>query len=110
MANPVRKIHVYKDSDGEFRVYPPVMLVSGKSSALDDVVVVNHTDEDAIWLVPAGPFHATNASVEPAPKGHGKSNAKTALNTDVSTSYVVYMLQSGKKAKGNSDPVIIVET
>jgi hypothetical protein len=106
------KVHVYQDSDGEFRVFPPVVVLTGRAAAnTDDLTVVNHTGEDLIWNVPAGPFDPANSHAETVGKGGGKSAApQNARQADVATPYVIFMLQSGKKATGNSDPVIIVET
>jgi hypothetical protein len=106
-----QKVHIYKDSDGEFRVYPPVVVLGGDANAslTDDLTLVNHTEEDLLWYVPPGPFDAANPHSEPVKKGGKSASAKNALKVDVATTYAVFMIQSGKKAKGNSDPVIIVE-
>ena len=93
-------VHVFQDSDGEFRVYPPVLIVKKAKS----VKLVNHASEGLSWIVPAGPFGGILAE---AVNSKQSSGDKTTVN-DGATSYMVLM-QSGKKAKGNSDPIIIIE-
>lgn len=114
MAGKGYKIHVYQDSDGEFRVHPPVIEVNadGGGGNKDNVTFVNYTSEDLVYVM--GP-NVLSASIETgsAPKNGGKSVAKDvhsgASGNSRLFSYQVIMTQSGKKAKGNSDPVIIIE-
>lgn len=110
MANKRHRIHVYKDSDGESRVFPAVLVIQGNGNAAntDEVELINHTDEDLFWTVPAGVFDVV-AHNEPISKGMASAAAKKARAASVAANYVVYMLGSGKKAKGNSDPVLIIE-
>jgi hypothetical protein len=110
MADKKHFIHVY-ESEGEFRVHPPVLVVDG-AGPRDDVQLVNHTTDDAVWYVGAAILDANPVATNVA-KGGGKSGFKkvhsqTAGNAKLAT-YQVFMIQSGKKAKGNSDPVIIIE-
>lgn len=74
----------------------------------DEVELFNHTDEDLFWTVPAGVFDTT-AHNEPIAKGMPSAAAKKARGVNFSANYVVYMVGSSKKAKGNSDPVLIIE-
>ncbi len=48
MAHEVKKAYVYRDSDGDFRVFPPVVVLGpGKQGADPDrFQLVNTTDED----------------------------------------------------------------
>ena len=114
MANANHKAHVFLDSDGEFRVYPPVIVADAANGAgnRDDIEFVNHTDEDMVFFVEAAVFSAA-PDAGTAPKHGGKSGAKKVHSSGAGQSvlhtYQVFMVQSGKKAKGNSDPVIIVE-
>jgi len=113
MAGANHKIHVYQDSDGEFRVYPPVIVVDADGgSNQDDVTFVNNTGEDLVYVM--GPNVLSNAiETGSAAKHGGKSATKKVHSTSKGDSrlfiYRVIMVQSGKKAKGNSDPVIIIE-
>lgn len=111
MANQKHKIHVYKDSDGEFRVFPPVLVMQGspRRANTDEVELINHTDEDLFWTVPAGVFDPAAGHAEKIDKGLTSAAAKKARNASVAANYVVFMTGSGKKAKGNSDPVLIIE-
>ena len=100
-------VHVYKDSDGEFRVHPPLVILQTGAGG-DKLEVSNHTEEDLFWSAPVGAFDANH----PHGNGVGKRQKKLSQNGAAAAGsypYVVYMLQSGKKAKGNSDPMIIVE-
>lgn len=114
MAGVNHKIHVYQDSDGEFRVYPPVLLVDAANGAgnRDDVEFVNHTAEDMVFFAGPGVFAAT-AEGAPAAKNGGKSGAKKSHSSGAGQTklhtYQVFMVQSGKKAKGNSDPILIID-
>ena len=109
MAKKVR-VHVY-ESDSEFRVFPPVIELDA-SGPKDDLDFVNHTAEDMVCYFDAGLLGA-GAISEAVGKQGGKSGIKKphsqgAGNLKIAK-YQVFMVQSGKKAKGNSDPVIIIE-
>ena len=114
MANANHKIHVYQDSDGEFRVYPPVIVVDAANGAgnRDDVEFVNHTTEDMVYFAGPGVFSAAPEGA-PAAKNGGKSGAKKSHSSGAGQTklhtYQAFIVQSGKKAKGNSDPVLIVD-
>ena len=105
-------VHVYKDSDGEFRVYPPVITLRlkdpGNANKPDELNIVNHTDEGIVWAAPVGAFDPADPYGEAIGKNKPKKS-KTAINAAGLYPFTVFMLQSGKKAKGNSDPMIIVE-
>jgi hypothetical protein len=100
-----RKVQVF-DRGGEYFADPPVIDVAGSES----VRIINHTDEELLWRVsdPA-PFGAAVSEVIPKKSG---STARSPVNTPGLVGVFAYQLiglSSGKKAKGNSDPVIIVE-
>jgi len=120
MAHEVKKAYVYKDSDDEFRVFPPVIVLGAGAPGNnpDKFQLINTTDEDLIWHVGPGAFNAggpTNEGVDKKKPPQGGGNPKPGKGAeyapveDGSYSYVVIMLGSGKKAKGNSDPVIIID-
>jgi len=103
MAKKVR-VYVYKKTEGidEYRVFPGVVVLEKN----DDLELVNVSGNVAIWRMPAGPF--SNLPVtESVPNKHGKTK-KVLANADAQA--VEYeVLVNGKKAKGNSDPVIIID-
>ena len=103
------KVHIYESSDGEYRVHPPLVELNG--AATEQLVVKNNTNDDLVFFIGPKAVHATEAvgkAIEAGKKitlnavsqGAGNSNAYT---------YQVIAPKSAKKAKGNSDPVIIVE-
>ena len=98
-------VRVYKTSDGEFHVFPPVVALK---QGVDNLNVINSSDEDLAWNAPAGAFNNTDPDGDFVGKGKSKKGANKAA-TKGAYSYAVFMLGSGKKAKGNSDPMIIVE-
>lgn len=108
MAN--KRVHIL-ERDGEFLVLPTMI----EMTTADNLRIVNQTQEDLIWIVsPAatGPFgNAQVADVVKAKGGplHIPKAASNAAALGV-YEYQIIMLKSGKKAKGNSDPVIIIDT
>jgi hypothetical protein len=103
-----KKVHV-TESDGEYRVHPPLVELDG--AAGDQMVIKNNTDDDLVIYVGAKVFHATDPVAKPIEAG--KKVTLTAVTQGAGNSnaysYQVIAPKSGKKAKGNSDPVIIVE-
>jgi hypothetical protein len=112
--NQQKKVHVYVDSEGEFRVWPPVIELDAAKGAgnRDDLEFVNHTGEDIVVTLPAGVV-APAPDVSNVVKNGGKSGRKKAHSNGAGTlrvhNYEVLMAASGKRAKGNSDPSIIIE-
>lgn len=105
------KVNVF-ERGGEYVADPPILEASNN----DTVRIINHTDEDLIWRVnDTTVFQGGAAVLELVGKrtgaGPGKTDpAKTVANTAfVAVSYQLIGVNTGKKAKGNSDPVIIVE-
>jgi hypothetical protein len=103
MAN----VWVYKDSDDEYRVYPPVVVLRKN----DDLEIGNTTDEDLEWSTSQDALNPASGKV-----GSGKKEkagkARDQKKKYSAYSYTVTMtltIGTKKKAKGNSDPVIIIE-
>ena len=106
-----KRVNVF-ERGGEYVVDTPILEVGGA----DTVRIINHTDEDLIWRVNDNTvFTGGNPVLETVPKrgnGPGSSAAKNVVNTAnffVAVSYQLIGVNTGKKAKGNSDPVLIVE-
>ena len=97
------RAYVYKQ-DGIFdsyRVFPPVVIL-GKN---DEFELVNVTDKDADLKIPAGPF---GEPISETVKKNGKhSTPKKPKDGLFVVEYEVKV--DGKKAEGNSDPVIIID-
>jgi hypothetical protein len=103
MAKKVR-VYVYKETKliDEYRVYPGIVVLEKN----DELELVNVSGADATWQVPAGVFSdlPVNESVR---NKHGKT--KTVL-ADADAQAVEYVVEvNGKRAHGNSDPVIIID-
>jgi len=103
-----KKVHIY-ESDGEYRVHPPLVELDG--SVPDTLVVKNNTTDDLVFYVGPKVFHATDPVARPLEAGKKvtlTAQSQGANNSNAFT-YQVMVPKSGKKAKGNSDPVIIIE-
>lgn len=113
MAN--QNLHVYVvDVDGELRVIPPITKADGSGNAgnRDKLVLHNNTTEDFVFCFGPRSVHAANPTfINVAPGGTSaptevitKGNGNAELFTYQAVAY-----KSGKKAKGNSDPILIIE-
>jgi hypothetical protein len=101
---PKKRAYVYKETKGidEYRVYPGVVILDNASDTFE---LVNLSGDPADLQVPAGVFDggAVNQSI-----GNGNvSGDKTPLGGRRAAEYKVEV--RGKRAKGNSDPVIIID-
>jgi hypothetical protein len=100
-----KKVHIIARGD-EFIVDPPAVELDGTGGG-DQLKLVNRTHEDLVWSVQD--TTAFGAAVLEIVKSKKISSPKTAQNVSGVFEYQVLMIRSGKKAKGNSDPVIIIE-
>lgn len=110
-ATKTVKVHVV-ERNSEFLVWPPIVeLEQG-----DSLEIVNTTAEDLAWAVPAGAF-GPDAWAEAVQKRGGKGHTPKQVPprggnqsaTPGPYEYQIVMLKSGKKAKGNSDPMVIID-
>lgn len=111
MAANKKKLIVYTASDGELRVQPPVIdLDFADTNGPEQLVIRNLAGEDLVMYVGANAFGA-NPVGEPILKGARVTKPVVTQGAGVTNTYALQLFgaQSGKKAKGNSDPVIIVE-
>jgi len=100
-----RRIFVYEEDPNTLKVYPPVLVVEGG----DEVELVNSAGEDVKWLVPKGPFDATDPLDEKVGKGKPSKQHK-ARKVTLAAVYTVKGVMTKRHAVGGSDPVIIIET
>lgn len=116
MPATVFKVTVYEASPNEYKVHPPLITLNfagtGAGTGPDELVIANDTDDDLVMYINGGALHASKAVAVPLAKrsksaklpvmtqGGGNSNLFT---------YHVLVPKTGKKAKGNSDPVLIIE-
>ena len=96
------------DRGGELVVEPPVAELTGG----DVMRIVNNTDDDLVWIVSDTTIFTGGAPVLETIAARKLSSPKTAVNTPnfaATAAYQLISIKSGRKGKGNSDPVIIVE-
>ncbi len=103
-----KRVNIFQ-IDGEYRVHPPVIELDG--GAGDRLSVRNTTGDDIVVFVAPKAFHATDSVSLVVPSGKEKNMASVSQGAGVVNvfSYQVLTLKEGKKAKGNSDPVLIIE-
>lgn len=107
MPPVIKKVHIF-ENDGEFIVHPPTTQLDANNN--DEVEFVNHTDQDAVFYFGPG-LVDTDGFAEAVPKNKPKkkkAKQSTPGNFRIS-SYQVILLPSCKRARGNSDPVIIID-
>ena len=105
-----KKVHVF-ENEGEYRVHPPAVTLDGSGGNTDDLDIVNHTGEEIIFYFGPGLFASTALFDTVAKNGGNKktNKAKSQGSSGKAAAYKIFGVESGKKAKGNSDPVIIIE-
>jgi hypothetical protein len=104
-----KKVHVF-ENDGEYRVHPPTVELDGSGGNTDDLDIVNHTGEELLFYFGPGLFDNGAHSATIPKNGNKKTNkAKSQGSKGKAATYKIFGVDSGKKAKGNSDPVIIIE-
>jgi hypothetical protein len=99
------RAYVYKDPGfiDSYKVYPPLVVLSRN----DKFELVNTvSDHDAFLTIPGDPFEGGAIKEQRIPP-KGRSGEKTPKNMLFATEYEVKV--DGKKASGNSDPVIIID-
>lgn len=99
------RVYVYRDPGfiDSYKVYPPIVVLSGN----DKFELVNTVDDhDAFLTIPKDPFEGGPINGEKVPK-KSRSSQKTPKDALVAVEYEVKV--DGKKASGNSDPVIIID-
>lgn len=99
-----KKVFVYENEDA-LVVYPPVIVLTTG----DSLVVVNATEENLDWDVPAGVFGNNPHSEKVLQKGNSAPKAVPGGATATASTYQVKGRSTKRKGKGNSDPVIIID-
>ena len=109
MAKADKKMTIL-ERNGEFVAEPPVHEMDGTAGNAT-FKLVNRTQEDILWVVTNTTLFqggAFNEIINPKKL----SGAKTIPNNPAAGVYefTVLMMKSGVKVKGNSDPMIIIDT
>ena len=100
------KVYVYMDSNGEYRVHPAVVVLSGNK----DLRVFNATALKITITVPAGASKPNDpVEVEIPAEDHGDITARSQGNGKTKAYGYKVSTSTGKMAHGNSDPVLIIE-
>lgn len=103
---PKVRVHIVVLADGEFGVQPPVVSADKN----DSITVINTTAEDAVFRFETTTvFQGGDQTVSLKANGGKKNLPIAGTAPDGVYPYQVVMLKSGKKAKGNSDPSIIID-
>ena len=114
MAQSQTEVIVY-DADGEYRVFPPVIRLNAANGGAnaEKLTVSNATDEDLAFYAGSDVIdNSGNPTLDIVKAGKSFTTKAVKSNGNGNTKVFSYQLvapKSGKKAKGNSDPKIIVE-
>ncbi len=108
------KVNVFiVQQDGEFVVQPAITVLD--PAAGDKLKIFNMTKDDIVFRLDlpvgsASPFTAAgNESLDDIPKGGVLTRQVLGAAPAATYTYEIFMRQSGKKAKGNSDPMLIID-
>ena len=103
----MEKVFVYKNSIGEYKVHPAVVVVNGGGK----LRVINGTDDTLKITMPAGASNPNNpVTVEITPRDRADLDAiEQGKDKTKSYNYSVVEKLSLVPAQGNSDPVLIIE-
>lgn|SRR6188768_4146005 len=103
----MEKVYVYKNSYGDYRVHPGVVVVKGG----ENIRIVNASGVTLKVVVPAGASKPSDpVEIEIPAEDHDdiKSRSQGSGKTRA-YSYKVSTKAGMKRAHGNSDPIMIVE-
>jgi hypothetical protein len=101
------KVYVYKNSYGDYRVHPAVVVLKGEET----LRIVNASGVTLKVVVPAGASKPSDpVEIEiPAEDHRDITSRKQGPGKTRAYSYKVATKAGMKRAHGNSDPVMIVE-
>ena len=114
MAQSQTEVIVY-DADGEYRVFPPVIRLNAANggAGAEKLTISNSTDEDLVLYAGADVLdNGGNPTLDIVKAGKSLISKPVKSNGNGNTKVFSYQLvapKSGKKAKGSSDPKIIIE-
>ena len=98
-----KKVFVYENEDALI-VFPPVIVLTTG----DTLTLVNATEENLDWEIPAGVFGNNPHSEKVIQKNNSAAKPVPGGATATASTYQVRGRSTKKKGKGNSDPVIII--
>lgn len=101
----MEKVFVFKSGFG-YRAEPPTVVVGGG----DNFQVVNATAVDVIVTLPRGAAHPANEVEVNIPSGKKRPVPTRSQGRDTTLAYEYDIKTArGKRVKGNSDPILIIE-
>ena len=98
------RVHI-TESGGDFFVQPPVI----SAEAGDVIKIINTTNEDLVFRMDNAVLGAADQTKVIKKKDRGGVTVLGTAVAGTSVSYQILMIDSGKKAKGNSDPLLIID-
>ena len=102
----MEKVYVYKNSYGEYRVHPAVVVVTGGQKFR----VFNATGVALTVTVPAGASKPSDPVEVDIPTEKHKDIKSRSQGSDKTRAYSYKVAtRLGKRAHGNSDPILIIE-
>jgi len=102
----MEKVYVYKNSYGEYRVHPAVVVVTGGQK----LRVFNATGVAVTVTVPAGASKPSDPlSVVIAAEGRDDIPCRSQGSDKTRAYSYKVATRLGKRAHGNSDPILIIE-
>ena len=108
MAKADKRVQII-ERDGEFYADPPYVELDPGSANNSKMKIVNRTDQECTWVVTSTTLFQGGIVAEPV-AAKGLSTLKTVANAAAPGVYEYQVImKNGKKAKGNSDPVIIID-
>jgi hypothetical protein len=110
---PKVRVRIF-ERDGEFYVEPPTVFLGYSATAADNdkLRIFNSTAEDLVFQIDSDEVFGAAAGTQAQLIKAGKSAKIPVVATAVDGkeyAYRIFMVKSGKKAKGNSDPVLIID-
>lgn len=114
MAQSPTEVLIY-EADGDYRVFPPVIRLdaAGGGAGAEKLTLTNMSNDDLVFYAGADVLdNANKPTTEAIPAGESVISKPVKSNGNGKRkifSYQVVSPKTGKKAKGSSDPKIIID-
>jgi hypothetical protein len=99
------------EREGEFVVEPPIAILSfnGSAANADKLKIFNTTTEDLIFRIESAVPFGAQPQLKVIRTGDAFTWTVDVGSVDGRYTYQIFMTKAGKKAKGNSDPAILID-